>query len=118
MAMLVGHVLAMHANKGNSQMRVSVQRLAYETGTSKRTVIRATQELLNLGLLYRAEKGSDQGRQARASVYMLTVHEGLAALKTDFATWQKAHDESGTGATPAPDKRGRPRSDPWDQVSA
>lgn len=117
MAMLVGHVLAMHANKGNSQMRVSVQRLAYETGTSKRTVIRATQELLNLGLLYRAEKGSDQGRQARASVYMLTVHEGLAVLKTDFATWQKAQ-ESGTGARAAPDSKHRPRTDPWDQVSA
>ena len=121
MAMLVGHVLAMHVNKATCETRVGVMRLAYETGTSKRTVIRALAELQELGLLCLMEKGSDRGRQARASFYRLALNDDLDQLRTDYDLWLKAQ-EARTGARQAPDRRrdgpDDPWRDPWEDVPA
>lgn len=89
MGKLVGHVLAMHINVGTQTWRISVMRLAYESGTSKRTVIRALQELEGLGLIYVHERGSAYGRQAQASVYQLSTHEGLDRIRTDYERWRE-----------------------------
>ena len=117
MAMLVGHVLAMHANKGTCESRAGVMRLAYETGTSKRTVIRALAELRELGLLYLVEQGSDRGRSAHASVYRLTLNDDLEWVRTSYEVWLKDHAPR-TGATQAPDSKREQPDDPWEQVPA
>jgi len=91
MAKLVGHVLALHINVGTGEARVGVMKLAYESGTSKRTVIRALQELEGVGLIFVYERGSNTGRAAKASKYGLTTHDGLARLRTDYDKWLAQH---------------------------
>jgi len=87
MGKLIGHVLAMHINYDTKTVRVGIMKLAYETGTSKRTVIRALQELERAGLIFVYERGSNSGRQAKASKYTLTVHDGLETIRTDYGKW-------------------------------
>jgi predicted transcriptional regulator len=82
MAKLVGHVLAMHINVGSGKARVGVMKLAYETGTSKRTAIRSLQELERIGLIHVWQRGSNTGRAAKASEYSLTTHDGLERIRT------------------------------------
>lgn len=91
MAKLVGHVLAMHINVGSGEARVGVMKLAYESGTSKRTVIRALQELERVGLIFVYERGSNTGRAAKASKYGLTTHDGLDRIRTDYEKWLAQH---------------------------
>ena len=105
MAKLVGHVLAMHVNYGDKTVRVGVMKLAYESGTSKRTVIRALAELQAVGLIFIYERGSNTGRAAKASKYALTTHDGLDILRTDYEQWLAQH-------TPPPDTRQQPEQVP------
>jgi len=88
-AKLVGHFLAMHARPDGEQARPGVMRLAYETGASKSTVLRALKELESYGLIFCRERGSAGGRSGAASVYVLTVHDALDEWKTDYGVWLK-----------------------------
>lgn len=108
MAKLVGHTIAMHVNVGNHRARVGVLRLAYESGTSKSTAIRAIAELERLGLLYCEQRGSIHGRQKIASTYILTTYDGMPT--TAFDDWLTDHGLERTGVTE--------ELDPWEQESA
>lgn len=96
-AKLVGHMIAMHVNVGSHQAQVSVLRLAYETGTSKSTVVRAITELEEAGLLHCIKRGSKSGRNPQASIYQLSSHDEVR--ETSFEDWLAKRGLKPTGVT-------------------
>lgn len=115
----VGLCLALHAKPDGTSAHPGWKRLSWESGCSRRTVIAALGELEAIGLLYCVERGSQLGRENRASSYSLTLHDNLAMLTTPFERWLEANGAESLAQTGKRLSRARQpahaagASDPW-----
>lgn len=112
----VAFCLALHAKPDGTSAHPGWKRLAWESGTSKRTVIAALRELEGLGLLYCVERGSNLGQRDRASNYSLTVHDVLEDITTPYSRWLEMNGLKGAEVIQMPSRsvaREQPGADPW-----
>jgi Helix-turn-helix domain len=77
---LVALVLATYANRDGGSAHPGVAHLVNVTGLGKRTVIRALEELRNIGLIERTFAGSHAGRRGLADVYRLSRPHDLLSV--------------------------------------
>lgn len=70
---LVALVLATYADIDGTKVRPGLKRLAEDTGRSKRSMMRATVALREMGLLNRISKGSNLGTRDLVDVYQLAI---------------------------------------------
>lgn len=70
---LVALLLATYADKDGTKVRPGLKRLAEDAGLSRRTMMRATSALREMGLLDRINRGSNLGKRDLVDVYRLVI---------------------------------------------
>jgi hypothetical protein len=101
----VGLTLSTYANRDGTRAHPSVARLVQDTGLSKRTVLRALEELRSRRLVVRTFRRQQSGRRGLADEYRLTLPERVppehpvTAREHESATPERVPRTTRTGAT-------------------